>query len=112
MKSSIQTITAAHSPQPPHTPPQVELLTQVQMAQRLGISRRTLHTWVLSGMVPMIKLRGFCRFEPAKVWAALQQHEVQAAGTPTSSSSSDSSSFSRESTMDAAVTSTTETSVA
>jgi hypothetical protein len=112
MKSSIQTITAAHSPQPPHTPTQVELLTQVQMAQRLGISRRTLHTWVLSGMVPMIKLRGFCRFEPAKVWAALQQHEVQAAGTQTSSSSSDSSSSSREATMDAAVTSTTETRVA
>ncbi len=82
MKSSIKTITAAltaaRRPQtPPTQTPEVELLTQVQMAQRLGICRRTLHTWVLSGMVPMIKVRGYCRFEPAKVWAALLQHEVQ-----------------------------------
>lgn len=59
--------------------PKVELLTQVQMSQHLGISRRTLHNWVLDGMVPMIKVRGFCRFEPAKVWAALLQREVSAA---------------------------------
>jgi len=57
---------------------QPELLTQVQMAQRLGITRRTLHTWVRSGTVPMIKVRGYCRFEYAKVLAALQQHEVPA----------------------------------
>ncbi|MHB1079840.1 MAG: helix-turn-helix domain-containing protein [Prosthecobacter sp.] len=81
MKSSIQTaspaLTAAQ-PAPTPPPPQVELLTQVEMAQRLGITRRTLHTWVLNGTVPMIKIRGFCRFEPAKVWAALLQHEVRA----------------------------------
>lgn len=53
----------------------VELLTQVQMAGRLGISRRTLHSWVREGLVPMIKVRGFCRFEYHKVLAALQQHE-------------------------------------
>jgi predicted site-specific integrase-resolvase len=108
MKSSIQTtapaLTAAQHPQPaPTPPPPVELLTQVEMAQRLGITRRTLHTWVLSGAVPMIKIRGFCRFEPAKVWAALQQHEVRAAGSSKSSSSS------RESAMDAEAASTTET---
>ena len=98
MKSSIQTTTAAQHPQPaPTPPPPVELLTQVEMAQRLGITRRTLHTWVLSGAVPMIKIRGFCRFEPAKVWAALQQHEVRAGSK--SSSSSDSSSSSREGAM-------------
>lgn len=93
MKSSIQTasadLNAAQSPQTaPTPPPPVELLTQVQMAQQLGITRRTLHTWVLSGAVPMIKIRGFCRFEPAKVWAALQQHEVRTAGGAKSSSSS------------------------
>lgn len=92
MKSSIQTTTSAlnadQHPQPaPTPPPPVELLTQVEMAQRLGITRRTLHTWVLSGAVPMIKIRGFCRFEPAKVWAALQQHEVQAGSAKSSSSS-------------------------
>lgn len=92
MKSSIQSASAAlnadQHPQPaPTPPPPVELLTQVEMAQRLGITRRTLHTWVLSGAVPMIKIRGFCRFEPAKVWAALQQHEVRAAGAAKSASS-------------------------
>lgn len=103
MKSSIQTASAAlnadQHPQPaPTPPPPVELLTQVEMAQRLGITRRTLHTWVLSGAVPMIKIRGFCRFEPAKVWAALLQHEVRA-GSAKSASSSDSSSSSREGAM-------------
>lgn len=89
MKSSIQTASADLSADQtaPMPPPPVELLTQVEMAQRLGITRRTLHTWVLSGAVPMIKIRGFCRFEPAKVWAALLQHEVNASGTSKSSSS-------------------------
>ncbi len=101
MKSSIQTTSSAlAATQPaPTPPPLVELLTQVEMAQRLGITRRTLHTWVLSGAVPMIKIRGFCRFEPAKVWAALQQHEVRAAGSSKSASASDSSSSSREGAM-------------
>lgn len=52
-----------------------ELLTQDQLARRLGISRRTLHSWVREGTVPMIKVRGFCRFQYHKVLAALQQHE-------------------------------------
>ncbi len=85
MNSSIKTINSAltaaqNSQTPPAPPPVVELITQVEMAQRLGITRRTLHTWVLNGTVPMIKVRGFCRFEPAKVWAALQRHEVSATG--------------------------------
>ena len=112
MKSSIQSASAAHTavqlPQPAPTPPQMELLTQVEMAQRLGITRRTLHTWVLSGTVPMIKIRGFCRFEPSKVWAALQQHELPAGSPKSSSSASDSSSSSREGGMSAASASTAE----
>ncbi|MCX6849163.1 MAG: helix-turn-helix domain-containing protein [Verrucomicrobia bacterium] len=105
MQSSIQTTsTALTATQPALTPPPpVELLTQVEMAQRLGINRRTLHSWVLSGAVPMIKIRGFCRFEPAKVWAALQQHEVRAAGAAKSASAS------REGALNAAAASTTET---
>lgn len=107
MKSSIQSASAAQSPQTSPAPPPVELLTQVEMAQRLGITRRTLHSWVLSGAVPMIKIRGFCRFEPSKVLAALQQHELQA-DSPKSSSASDSSSSSREGGMSAAAASTAE----
>lgn len=58
-----------------------ELLTQAQLAGRLGISRRTVSTWVRNKTVPMIKVRGFCRFEFPKVLAALEQHEQAAAST-------------------------------
>ena len=51
------------------------------MARMLGISRRTLATWVRNKTVPMIKVRGFCRFDPAKVRAALEQHEQAAASS-------------------------------
>jgi excisionase family DNA binding protein len=61
-----------------------ELLTQEQLADRLGISRRTLHTWIRHKTVPMIKVRGFCRFEYHKVLAALQQHEQAVVPTPES----------------------------
>lgn len=40
----------------------IVLLTQVELAAKLGITRRTLHTWVQDKVVPMIKVRGFCRF--------------------------------------------------
>ncbi|MDB6007387.1 MAG: hypothetical protein JWR15_4374 [Prosthecobacter sp.] len=59
----------------------VELLTQAQLAGRLGISRRTVSTWVRNKTVPMIKVRGFCRFEFPKVLAALERHEQAAAFT-------------------------------
>ncbi|MFZ2276863.1 MAG: helix-turn-helix domain-containing protein [Prosthecobacter sp.] len=61
-----------------------ELLTQDQLARRLGISRRTLHTWIRHKTVPMIKVRGFCRFEFHKVLAALQQHEQAVVPSPES----------------------------
>ena len=67
----------------PPCPPEL-LLTQVQMAQRLGISRRTLATWVTNQIVPMIKVRGYCRFDVAKVLAALERHERPAATSPDS----------------------------
>jgi excisionase family DNA binding protein len=75
-------------PAPPCTPevstaPE-QLLTQVQMAERLGISRRTLATWVKNHIVPMIKVRGYCRFDYAKVCAALERHERPAATSPDS----------------------------
>ncbi len=60
-----------------------ELLTQAQLAGRLGISRRTVGTWVRNKTVPMIKVRGFCRFEFPKVLAALERHEQAAAATTT-----------------------------
>ena len=74
----------------PPCPPEVstplaELLTQVQMAERLGISRRTLATWVTQNIVPMIKVRGYCRFDYAKVCAALARYERPVATESTQS---------------------------
>lgn len=56
----------------PAMPPQpVDLLTPQQLARRLGISRRSLSTWTRHKIVPMIKVGRVCRFDPAKVRAAL-----------------------------------------
>lgn len=76
----IITTTTAAAPASPGSGPSApgahgELLTQVQLAARLGISRRTLNNWVRDRAVPMIKLRGYCRFDYAKVRAVLDQHE-------------------------------------
>jgi excisionase family DNA binding protein len=88
MNSSITTTPSASlSPAPAALQPPAELLTPVQLAGMLGISRRTLCNWVRDKTVPMIKVRGFCRFEYAKVRAALEQHEQPAGGRPPSPSS-------------------------
>lgn len=75
--------TATHPSRTPAIHPTgKELLTQVEMARVLGISRRTLHNWVCARAVPMIKIRGYCRFDVRKVLAALEQHEQPAALPP------------------------------
>ena len=79
----------------PHCTPEVstplaELLTQVQLAERLGISRRTLATWVNDHIVPMIKVRGYCRFDYAKVCAALERYERPVGGAGAAAASPDS----------------------
>ena len=76
-------------------PPEVsaapeQMLTQVQLAERLGISRRTLATWVNNHIVPMIKVRGFCRFDYAKVCAALERYERPVGGAGAAATSPDS----------------------
>ena len=85
------TDTAALLSATPPTRPQpqaVELLTQAQLAERLGISLRTVCTWVRNRTVPMIKVRGFCRFDFAKVRAALEKHERPSVGAQQSDASS------------------------
>jgi excisionase family DNA binding protein len=77
---------ASPSPQAP-----VELLTQRQLAQRLGVSLRTVASWAHNRVVPMIKIRGFCRFDFAKVQAVLLRHERPEAGSAESFSVSSSS---------------------
>jgi len=50
-----------------------KLVTITKMAATLDVHPKTLRAWAKKGLVPMIKVSGFCRFEPEKVWAALQQ---------------------------------------
>jgi len=50
-----------------------KLVTITEMAATLDVRPRTLRAWAKKGLVPMIKVRGFCRFDPQQVWAALQQ---------------------------------------
>jgi|GEM_PF-3079409 len=68
--------------------PMEELLTQAQQARMLGITRRTLSTWVSDQVVPMIKIKGFCRFDYQKVRAALEQYERPALSSQKSAPSS------------------------
>ncbi len=52
-----------------------ELMTPDQLARRLGISRRCLGNWTRDRLVPMLKIGRVCRFDFAKVSAALERHE-------------------------------------
>jgi excisionase family DNA binding protein len=65
-KSSSSSQTASNS---------TELLTPEQLAKKLNISRRCLGNWTRSRVVPMVKIGRVCRFDFAKVKAALEKFE-------------------------------------
>lgn len=50
-----------------------KLVTIEEMAKLIDIHPRTLRTWARKGLVPMIKVGGFCRFNPEQVWTAMQE---------------------------------------
>ena len=89
--STFQAALAAadSSSRTPARPVPEELLSPIQLALRLGISRRTLANWTREALLPMIKIGRVCRFEYSKVRAALDQYERQAVtkGAGTSSNS-------------------------
>ncbi len=66
----------------PTTPKGAELLTYPQLAAKLSVSKRTLTTWVGSKIIPVIKVGRTCRFDLAKVKAALEKHEQPATSRP------------------------------
>lgn len=59
------------------------LLTPEQLARRLGITRRLLGSWSRSKIIPMVKIGRICRYDLAKVMAALTQYEQAPAATST-----------------------------
>lgn len=65
----------------PRTPAAPELLTPMQLAFRLGVSRRTLSNWTHDRLLPMIKIGRVCRYDYAKVRAVLERHEQPASGS-------------------------------
>lgn len=58
------------------------LLTPMQLARKLGISRRSLANWTRNKTVPMIKIGRVCRFDFAKVCAVLEKYEQPAVAAP------------------------------
>jgi excisionase family DNA binding protein len=60
-------------------------LNPEQLAQAIGVSRRTVDNWKDQHVVPLVKVRGVVRFDLAKVKAALERRfEVHEKSAPTS----------------------------
>ena len=53
----------------------MQLLTEIQMAERLSVTPRTLRNWRSQRVVPYLKIRKVILFDPAKVIAALEKFE-------------------------------------
>jgi excisionase family DNA binding protein len=68
----------ALTPPTPHSTASnsTDLLTPEQCAKKLNISRRCLGNWTRSRVVPMVKIGRVCRFDFAKVKAALEKFEL------------------------------------
>jgi excisionase family DNA binding protein len=59
-------------------------LNPEQLAQTIGVSRRTVDNWKEEHVVPFVKVRGVVRFDLAKVKAALERRfEVREKSAPT-----------------------------
>lgn len=56
------------------------LLTEIEMAEVLGITPRLLREWRVRRMVPFLKIRSVVRFDPADVREALKSFERKAGG--------------------------------
>ena len=54
---------------------QTTLLSEIDMAARLGIKPRTLRLWRSQRVVPFYKIRNVILFDPDKVFKALGEYE-------------------------------------
>jgi excisionase family DNA binding protein len=50
-------------------------LTEVEMAEQLNVTRRTLRNWRYKRIVPFIQIGHVIRFNPEAVFKALKQYE-------------------------------------
>jgi excisionase family DNA binding protein len=62
------------------------LLDTEEAARRLGISPRTVQTWVRQRRIPFVKMGTLTRFRPAALEAWIQSQEVKAVGKTKGSS--------------------------
>ena len=51
----------------------MELLTKTELAKRVGVTTRTIESWMRLGYVPFIKIGRSVRFDPEDVMRALKR---------------------------------------
>lgn len=51
----------------------IDLLTKEELGQWLKISIPTICVWQKKGIIPFVKIGNVIRFEPSKVWKALER---------------------------------------
>jgi len=51
-----------------------EYLTKKQLAEKYGVSARTIQEWMSAGRIGFIKVGGWVRFTPAQVEVFEQEH--------------------------------------
>jgi excisionase family DNA binding protein len=50
---------------------QTPLLTSAEVAARLGVTRRTVRTWTVRGVLPHVRVGGVRRYRPADLEALI-----------------------------------------
>jgi len=61
-------------PSPPR--PELDLLTEQDLARQLKICRRQLYNWRVSGLIPYFKMGKAVRFRVADVAAAIERMRI------------------------------------
>lgn len=57
--------------------PAPRLLKVAEVAELLGVSRRTIYKWARSGVLPSVKIGGVLRFKPDAVTALIDGKEQE-----------------------------------
>jgi excisionase family DNA binding protein len=78
LPSPVDMATPGMDPHPPHSPPhpELDLLTEQELAAHLKICRRQLYNWRVAGLIPYFKMGKAVRFRVADVAGAIERMRV------------------------------------